>query len=173
MVVVVLGVGALAVVGSAVLRVVPEGHVAVVSRAGRAPRVIPSGPLVVVPGLDRTDLVALHPRPLTPVTTTATTADGVEVRLVVSVLWEVVEPQLTLCALPDAATVVAESVERGLHPLAAGADLTELLRDRHAAVIRLPLTLAQELDPVGVRIVDVDLLDLDVRVGAELLRLLG
>jgi regulator of protease activity HflC (stomatin/prohibitin superfamily) len=173
MVVVVLGLAALAAAGSAVLRVVPAGHVGVVRRAGRAQRVVPPGPVGVVPGLDRVDLVALHPRPLDPVATTATTADGVEVYVVVSVVWQVVDPRLTIGAVPDPATVVAEWVERGLHHLTAGAQFADLLRERHAAVRRLPETLGAALAPFGIRVLDIDLLDIDVRVGAELLRLLA
>ncbi len=168
-----LAVAAVAGLGLAAVRSVPEGRAAVVVRAGRAKRVVGAGPVVVVPGLDRVHVVELHPPPLEPVSTVATTADGAEVRLVVSVLWEVTDPQRTLTAFPDPGTVIAEAVERALRHLVAETSLVDLLQQRHQDVSSLPPVLLPVLAPTGVRVVDVDLLDLDVRVGAELLRLIG
>ncbi len=168
----VVAAAAVAVVARSAIRVVPEGHGAAVVRAGRAVRTSGSGLVMVVPGLEQLAVSPLRPPPLEPVSTTASTADGAEVHAVGSVLWEVVDIPRTLNALPDPATVVAEAVERALHHLVGGSELAGLLRDRHDAVAGLPRALDSALESVGVRVVDVDLLDLDVRVGRELLRLL-
>jgi regulator of protease activity HflC (stomatin/prohibitin superfamily) len=168
----VLGAVVLAAFARSALRVVPEGYEAVVVRAGRAIRTVSSGLVVVVPALDRVAVVALRPPPMAPVVASGTTADGAEVRVVVCVSWEVVEARRTLGAAPDTATVIEEAVVRALHHLVAGAGLADLLRDRHHQVGSLPRVLAPVLAAVGVRVADVDLLDLEVRVGAELLRLL-
>jgi len=50
--------------------------------------------------------------------------------------------------------------------------LSDLLRDRESLVSRLRAAVIP-LRPLGVELVDVDLLAVEVRVGPELLRLLG
>lgn len=69
---------AVAVVGCAVARVVPAGHRGVVVRAGRVRRTRATGLAILVPGVERIELVALHPPPIEPLGVTATTRDGVE-----------------------------------------------------------------------------------------------
>jgi len=164
---------AAAVIGCALVRIVPAGHRGVVIRAGRVARTSPSGLLVVVPVAERVEMVALHPRVIDPLSVSSVTRDGVEVRLVVSVLWCVTDPALAVQAVPDARTAVADVVERGLHHLVANVDLAYLLRDREAFLGRLPVTVLPLVSPLGGELVDVDLLDAEVRVGPELLRLLA
>lgn len=159
-------------VGCAVVRIVPPGHRGVVTRAGRVARSRPAGPALVLPGLEGIEMVALHPTPIEPLGITALTRDGVDVRLVVSVLWRVRQPSLVLQAVPDATALTAATVERVLHQLVANVDLATLLRDRGSLLTRLPVTASPLVSHCGVEIVDVDLLDVEVRVGPELLRLL-
>lgn len=161
-----------AVVGCALVRIVPAGHRGVVIRAGRVARTRPSGPLVVVPVAERVEMVALHPRALVPLSVTSVTRDGIEIRLVLSVLWSVTDAALAALAVPDAKTAVADVVERGLHHLVAGVELATLLRERESFLSRLPVTALPLVSPLGAELVDVDLLDAEVRVGPELLRLL-
>ncbi|WP_053208061.1 SPFH domain-containing protein [Jiangella muralis] len=101
------------------------------------------------------------------------TRDGVEVRLTVSVLWTVTDPALIVRANPTAATATAAAVERALHHLVAGVELGELLREREAVLARVPETARRVVAVFGVDLVDVDLLDAQVRLGPQLLRLLA
>src|SRR5687767_10226554 len=52
--------------GIAVVRVVPAGHCGVVIRAGRATRLRRSGLVMVAPGIERIEMVALRPPPIDP-----------------------------------------------------------------------------------------------------------
>jgi len=171
--VVAVALAAAATIGCAVVRIVPAGHRGVVIRSGRVARSRPSGLVAVVPGLERVEMVALHPRTIDPLGVTALTRDGVEVRLVVSVLWCVADPTRAVRAVPDARAATAAAVERALHHLVANVDLAHLLRDREAVISRLPVSALPLVAPWGVELVDVDLLDAEVRVGPELLRLLA
>src|SRR5680860_734874 len=119
LVVVAVALAATATIGCAVVRIVPAGHRGVVTRAGRVARTRPSGLLVVMPVLERVELVALHPRAIDPLSVTSLTRDGVEVRLVVSVLWCIADPVLAVQAVPDARSATADAVERALHHLVA------------------------------------------------------
>lgn len=169
---VVLGLSALVVLVCASVRSVPAGHCGVVVRMGRTLRMAPPGLLVVVPLLDRMERVALGPRSIDPLVLTATTANGVEVRMAANVLWEVADPMAVARLRDEPDAYVAESVERTLHHMVAERDLGSLLHARHDVVAGLPGAADPLLRPLGMRLVDVDLLDLEVRVGAELLRLL-
>lgn len=59
-------VATVAVIGCAVVRVVPAEHCGVVTRAGRVTRSRPSGLAIVVPGVERIVMVALQPGPIDP-----------------------------------------------------------------------------------------------------------
>ena len=163
----------MAAIGSSVVRVVPAWHCGVVTRAGRVARSRSSGLAIVMPGVERIDMVPLQPRSIDPLAVTALTRDGVEVRLVVSLLWCVVEPTRAVQEVSDAGAGTAAAVERALRRLVAGVDLQDLLRDRVAVLSRLPVIALPLLSPLGVELVDVDLLDAEVRVSPELLRLLA
>jgi regulator of protease activity HflC (stomatin/prohibitin superfamily) len=162
-----------AVLVSAAVRIVPAGHRGVVTRAGRVVRSRPSGLVVVMPGVERVKMVALHPRPIDPLTVAARTRDGFELRLVVSVLWCVADPTLAVHAVPDARAATADAIERALHHLVANVDLANLLRDRGLFLAQLPVTALPLVNGLGAELLDVDLLDAQVRVCPELLRLLA
>jgi regulator of protease activity HflC (stomatin/prohibitin superfamily) len=159
--------------GCVLVRIVPAGHCGVVTRAGRVARTRPSGLLVVMPVVERVAMVALHPRAIDPLGVTVTSRDGVEVRLVVSVLWRVSDAALAALPGPDGRTAVADAVERALHHLVANVDFRYLLAARQSLLAELPVTTLPLVAPFGVELVDVDLLDAEVRVGPELLRLLA
>ncbi len=162
-----------AAIGCAVVRVVSAEHCGVVIRAGRVARSRPSVLALVVPGFARIEMVGLHPAPIDPLGVTALTRDGVEVRVVVSVLWCVADPTRAVRAVPDARPATAAAVERALHHLVANVDLAQLLLYREVVLSRLPVIALPFVGPFGVELVDVDLLDAEVRVGPELLRLLA
>jgi regulator of protease activity HflC (stomatin/prohibitin superfamily) len=159
--------------GFGALRMVPAGHCGVVIRAGRVARLRSSGLVLVVPGVEQVAKVTKHPRSIDPLIITARTRDGVEVRLVVSVLWCVVDPTLAVQAPPDARAATEDAVERALQDLVANVDLANLLRDRNSTLARLPATALPLLSSFGVELIDVDLRDAEVRVGPELLQLLA
>jgi regulator of protease activity HflC (stomatin/prohibitin superfamily) len=172
---VVVGAALLGVVaaGCAVVRVVPAGHQGVVMRLGRPRRSRPSGLVVVVPGLERLHLVSLTPGPIDPLAVNGWTRDGVEVRLVLSLSWVVDDPVAAAQATPDVRLATADGVERAAHHLFASIDLTAILRDREAVLSQLPVIALPLLTPLGARLVDVDVLDAQLRVGPELIRLLA
>lgn len=171
--VVAVAVAAAAAVGCAVVRIVPAGHCGVVTRAGRVARSRPSGLVTVVPGLERVEMVPLDPSPIGPLSVTAQTRDGLEVRLVFSVLWCVADPTLAVHAAPGAGPATADAVEEALHLLVANVDLADLVRDCESILSRLPVVALPLVLPLGVELVDVDLLDAQVRICPELLRLLA
>ena len=158
-------VAAVAAIGCAVVRVVPAWHAGVVTRAGRVARSRPSGLAMVMPGVERIEMVSMQPGPIDPLGVTALTRDGVEVRLVVSVLWCVADPTRAVHAVPDARAGTAAAVERALHHLVANVDLANLLRNREAVLSRVPVTALPLVSPLGVELLDVDLLDAEVRIG--------
>jgi regulator of protease activity HflC (stomatin/prohibitin superfamily) len=171
--VVVIALAAAAALGCAVVRIVPAGHRGVVTRAGRVTRSRPSGLVTVVPGVERVEMVALHPSPIGPLSVTAQTRDGLEVRLVLSVLWCVADPTLVVHAAPEARAATADAVERALHLLVANVDLADLVRDSESILSRLPVIALPLVLPLGVELVDVELLDAQVQICPELFRLLA
>jgi regulator of protease activity HflC (stomatin/prohibitin superfamily) len=80
---------------------------------------------------------------------------------------------LAVQAAPDARAATEDGVERALHHLVANVDLANLLRDRESTLARLPSAALPLLSSFGVELIDVDLLDAEVRVGPELLQLLA
>jgi len=166
-------VAAASVVGIAVVRIVPAGHRGVVIRIGRPARTRPPGLVAIVPLVERLQLLPCNPAPIDPLSVSAVTQDGVEVRLVVCVLWSVADPMTAVRASTDVATATVGAVERALHHLAAAVDLATLLRDRESVVSQVPAVARPVVARFGVDLVDVDLLDAEVRLGPQLLRLLS
>lgn len=164
---------AVTIIGCGLVRIVPAGHRGVVIRSGRVVRSRPSGLLVVVPVVERAEMVSLHARAIDPLGVTALSRDGVELRLVVSVLWRATDPSVVAQAVPDTRTAVADAVERALRHLVAKVDLGDLLRDREPFLGRLPATVIPQMTALGAELLDVDLLDVEVRVGPNLVQLLA
>jgi regulator of protease activity HflC (stomatin/prohibitin superfamily) len=155
------------------IRRVPAGERGVVLRHGRPVRTQPPGLTFVLPVAERLESVPLSPAPINPLHVVARSRDGVEVRLAINVLWRVVDPTLTVQSSPPARCVTADAVERALHHLIAKIDLVTLLRDREPMLTEITDATRPRLVPIGVELVDVNLLDAEVRVGSELLRLLA
>jgi len=168
----VLGLLALALLARAVVGFVPSGHRGVVMRAGRAVRTARPGPVLTAPLVERVELIEVGLRSLEPVTASAVTADGVEVRATLSVLWQVTRPRSAALLEGPPEALVMDVVERATHRLVGERELTAVLHDRLQLVGLVPEAVRPLLEPWGCEVVDVDLLDLEVRVGAELLRLL-
>jgi len=162
---------ALLAVGLSV-RMVPVGHVGVVVRAGRPVRSRPAGLVPLVPGFEQLRNLALLPPPLEPVEVVATTRDGVEVRMTLSVLWRIDDVDRA-AAQSDPCLVVAEAVERSVRHEVGALDLRSLLEDREGMLGRLTGDQTGLLAATGVCLLDADLLATEIRVGPHLLDLLS
>lgn len=165
-------VGLTAVLVVATTRVVPAGAAAVVTRFGRVRKVTPSGIVALVPLLDRLHLVRDLPTRTEPVVVLAQTNDGADVRVSASLLWQVEDAEAALLAIPSAASATEDAVERGLHRLVRRHGLATLLHRPEEAIAGLSEEVTTTTRGWGVRVLDVTLLDLGVRAGPELRRLL-
>ncbi|MCD4525426.1 SPFH domain-containing protein [Nocardioides sp. cx-173] len=155
-----LGVPLLALLATVSVRWVPEGHVLVVIRRGIVSRVTGAGLRLRWPGVDRAEVVPVAPQEL-PLVVRADTADGRDVRLLVlarvtlvppSPLERFVEPLAS--AEVAAQRVLAEAVRRR-----AVADLAEELTQSWPSLVAAADAVTR---PRGVRVVDLELVELDV-----------
>jgi regulator of protease activity HflC (stomatin/prohibitin superfamily) len=167
-----LALGACLLLVVAAVRLVPVGSRAVVTRFGKVTKVQDAGLAVVLPGVDRLTQVVMTPRRVEPVSTTACTRDGFDLRLIASVLWQVQDPTATLHASPDIGSVTQDVVERWLHHVVADADLVTLLEAREEVLASARPHLDALAGAIGVTVLDVDLQGVEIRAGSELLRLL-
>lgn len=168
----VLGVALACMLVASTVRVVPAGTALVVSRLGQVHRITAAGVGVVLPMLERATTVPLRLMRTEPLPTSAMTRDGVTVRLHATLQWRTAAPGRAVAATPDAATATVDALDRALHHLVAGQDLSDLLRDREPLIRGLTTDLNAVTDHWGVEVLDVDLLDIEVRAGPELLRLM-
>lgn len=165
-------VAALVAIACATVRFVPAGHHAVITRAGAQVRSSSGGVVAVAPGIERLHLVAIRPPAIDPLSVVGVTQDGVEVQLVVSVLYRIVDAPLVVASATDSREVTSDTVERTLHHLIAETDLVDLLTHREDVLNRAVAVAPPLLAPLGVELTDIDLIDTEVRMGAQLLRLL-
>jgi regulator of protease activity HflC (stomatin/prohibitin superfamily) len=152
--------------------VVPPGRVAVVARFGRAVRTKSPGLAVTVPLVDRVTVLQTLPSRVEPLHVSGTTRDGVDVRITASLMWQVVDPARALSASPDPATATMDVVEHAVQAGVGEVDLRDLLADREAAMERVLPRADDATRQFGATVLDVGILDAEVRVGPELLRLL-
>ncbi|HET6562827.1 MAG TPA: SPFH domain-containing protein, partial [Marmoricola sp.] len=117
----------------ATVHVVPAGRYALVVRWGTVSRVAGPGLVRVVPGLDRLRVLDVQPRRLEPVPVVTTTRDGVDVRVELSVVWRLVDPERSLLAVPDAGTATADAVEHATRQVVHETELRVLVEGRTAA----------------------------------------
>jgi regulator of protease activity HflC (stomatin/prohibitin superfamily) len=155
------------------VHVVPTGSRALVMRWGLVSRVAGPGLVRVVPGLDRVRVLDMQQHRLEPVPVTATTRDGVDVRVDLSVLWQLVEPERSLRAVPDVATATADAVEHTARQSLGETTLRTLVEERTAALADVDARSSAAAREWGATVLDVDVLDVEVRAGPALVRLLG
>lgn len=155
------------------VHVVPQGSRALVLRWGLVSRVAGPGLVWVVPGLDRVRVLDLQPHRLEPVPVTATTLDGVDVRVDLSVLWRLVEPERSLRAVLDVAAATADAAEHTARRALGETTLRTLLEERTAALADVDVRTSAAAREWGATVLDVDVLDVEVRAGPALVRLLG
>lgn len=155
------------------VHVVPTGSRALVMRWGLVRRVVGPGLVRVVPGLDRVRVLDMQPRRMEPVPVAATTRDGVDVRVDLSVLWRLVEPERSLRAVPGVATATADAVEHTARQVVGEITLRTLVEKRTAALSHVHARASATAREWGATVSDVDVLDVEVRAGPALARLLG
>jgi regulator of protease activity HflC (stomatin/prohibitin superfamily) len=155
-----LGVPLLALLATVSLRWVPEGHVLVVSRRGLVSRVTGAGLRLRWPVIDRAEVVPVEPQEL-PLVVRADTADGCEVRLLVTASVMLVPPsplerfiEPLASAELAAQRVLAEAVRR-----LAVADLAEGLTQSWPTLVAAADAATR---PRGVRVLELELAELDV-----------
>lgn len=173
--IIVTAIGLLGVAGVLVLstvRHVPAGSCAVVTRFGRVTRVLTPGLVGTLPLVDRLTRVTVGPHRDEPVVVTGLTRDGFSVRILVGVLWQVHDARASLRACPDSASATSEAVERRLHHLVGEQELVPLLRDRERLFTQIEAELAPVVAEWGVTILDITVLDIELRTAPELLRIL-
>jgi regulator of protease activity HflC (stomatin/prohibitin superfamily) len=162
----------LAVVVSAV-RLVPAGSRALVLRWGRVSREVGPGIVGVLPGIERVLVLSIQPSRLEPVPVTATTRDGADVRVDLSVLWRLRDVERSLLAAPDITAATWDAVEHAARQVVNETVLRALVEERATALTDVTSRATAVAAEWGAAIMDVDVLNVELRAGPELLRLLG
>lgn len=154
-------------IGSA-LRFVPDGERVVVSRLGRARRVVGPGLVRRVPLLETWRAVIMQPSHV-PVGVSATSLDGVPVHVRAVVASEVVDPMLICGAHPDPSVAVQVEVESELSQAVSRLDVSELLPSRPALEDTLRESLTARVSAWGMRISSVEVTEIEVRLTMALI----
>ena len=115
----------------------------------------------------------MQPQRVEPVLVTATTRDGVDVRVDLSVVWQLVEPERSLRAVPDVVTATADAIEHAARQVVHETGLRALVEERAAALEGVASRASATAQEWGVTVLDTDVLDVELRAGPELARLLG
>jgi regulator of protease activity HflC (stomatin/prohibitin superfamily) len=161
-----LAVGAVVAAAITTVRVIPESHRGVVRRWGRTSRVVGPGPVLLLPGVERITRVRVTPVRIDPLVVSATTMDGVEVRLEGSALCRITDPCTAARAVPDAFTAAAERIEHALRRAIAALDLQGLLDTRLGLGDALKRQLGSgELS--GMEVLEVEVDDIEVRLSGS------
>ncbi len=171
-VIAVVGVLAAVGLGAAVVRPIPAGSDAIVTRSGKPRRSKPGGLIAAIPIVERVHMVVTQPQRIDPLAVYATTQDGVEVQMTLSVLFRVENPPLAVQSNVDARTIISDAIGRSLHHLAGQSTLVDLLVEREAILGRVVVQAPKFLEPSGLEVLDIDLLGAEVRVAAQLLHML-
>ena len=164
--------GAAALLLAAVVRVTPPGRRGLVVRDGRVVRRHDGGALAALPLLERVVWLPASSEALDPVCVRARSRDGAEVTLLLSIVWQVADDALAAGSGADLPDRVADAADRAVRRTVAATELAGLLTDPvdEAAVVGLA---TQFVEGVGLEVVALDVLEAEVRVGPELLGLLG
>lgn len=117
-------------------RFVARHERAVVSRAGRVARVSGPGMALRLPVLEHLAVVSVDPVDL-PLTLTASTRDGVRVRVMATAVCRVTRPELTT-VVADPLVATARAVESQIEDAVEGMDLEELVLSTDGPELPLP-----------------------------------
>jgi len=163
-------VGVLAALASAAVHMVPIHERLVVIRLGRCHRVRGPGRVLIVPGLERTVAVSIVPARTNQVVVDAITGDGAEVTAAVSLWCRVADPARAVAASGDALGNAGEATERAIRHRLAQMRLPELLCGPH----QWATGVVDEIDRVsrswGVRVLDLEIVDVRLRLTPRLRR---
>jgi regulator of protease activity HflC (stomatin/prohibitin superfamily) len=163
-------VGVLAALGLAAVHIVPIHERLVVIRLGRCHRVRGPGPVLIVPGLERAVAMSVVPARTNQVAVDAVTRDGVAVTAAVSLWYRVADPARAVAVTRDALGDAGEATERAVRHRLAQVGMPELLCGPH----QWAAGLVDEVDQVsrswGVRVLDLEIVDVALRLTPELRR---
>jgi regulator of protease activity HflC (stomatin/prohibitin superfamily) len=165
---IVLAVTVVVLVATAATRVVPESERLVVSRWGRAVRVVGPGLVLRVPGVERWRPVSLAPFHLR-MDIVAVASDGVPVHVQVAATCRVTDPGRSLLAHPDAYVESQAVIESHVAREVARVEVTQLLGLRLGLESTLPAELAATTSRFGVEVEDLTISDIEVRLTMSLL----
>ncbi|HET6562678.1 MAG TPA: hypothetical protein VFG72_12445, partial [Marmoricola sp.] len=87
--------------------------------------------------------------------------------------WRLVDPERSLLAVPDAGTATADAVEHATRQVVHETELRVLVEGRTAALMDVADRASATAHEWGATVLDVDVLDVELRAGPELVRLLA
>ena len=165
----VLGAALLLVTGGSAGRVVVPGQRAVVVRLGRPRRVRGPGLVLKVPGLEQVRMISVTPTSIR-VPLRGNAREGARVSLTVEAQYQIVDPVVALETHPDIATRLVDDLERSTHHALAAATLPQLLFGRELLATRLQVAANRRTIGWGVRLLDVEVTNVEVELSREVLR---
>lgn len=166
---IVTGSVALVVLAASVLRIVPEHERMIVRRRGRVVRVQGPGLVFRIPFIERLTGVSLRPAEL-PLLVSATTRDGVPVRLLACGECRVSDAALSATASPDPLTATANVLESRLAEKVSDTKLPALLPTREQLESCVPAEVTAVTAAWGVEVSELHVSDIETWLTADLLR---
>lgn len=159
-----------AVLLAASTRTIPMHSAGVVTRSGRVVRVVGPGTSLLLPGVDEVHLVSSRPTRTEPVAVEAVTRDGAALRLLLAMVWDVRDPMATVRVEHFPGSATEQAVAAAVRHSVAAVDTEEFLAGREAMMRQVPAMADEVTGAWGVTVLDVELLDVELRAGPELLR---
>ena len=165
----ILGAVLLLVIGGSAVRVVRPDQRAAVTRLGRICRVKSPGLVLNVTGLERVRMVSVSPTSVS-VSVGCSTEEGVQVTLAVDVCYRIGDAVTALQTRPPSACQLVEDLQRIARHEVASLTLPHLLRGRAPLATRLEVACGHRATTYGLRVLDVEVMSVDVELSGEALR---
>jgi regulator of protease activity HflC (stomatin/prohibitin superfamily) len=165
---IVIGAVAFLVLAVLAVRIVPHHERAVVYRFGRVIRVKGPGLAVRVPGLERVTLVSFSPVRLQLVAS-ATTRDGVCVRMLANGLCRITDPARSVSFGEDAFSATGSALENKIAKEMSHLDVAALLDAGKELEERVPREITAFTQVWGTEVLDLEVCDIEARLTADLL----
>ena len=144
-------------------RIAKEYERAVIFRWGRYERVAGPGLYVVLPILWRVERKLLVRTVNSPLNAEETmTADTVPVTVQAVIFWRVADPKLAVLAVEDFKDSVQQAASAALRETIGATTLTRILSDRHHIDDQLAQAIASRVQPWGILVERVDILDIAI-----------
>ena len=160
----------LALIAGASVRFVAGDERLVIARFGRVARVAGPGVVLRIPGFERVSTVSIRPVHM-PLVTTASTQDGVTVRIMTTAVCRITDPMLSIAA-PDPLCVTALAVEGTLQKEVSRRSLVELYRASERLERRLPREISADVAKWGTQVQEIEVTDIEAGLSPGLLRAL-